>query len=96
MRSASILGREIPFVIPWGDGQVMEGVIDLMYRLDGKLWIADYKTDRIAAEEAPARALRYEPQATAYRTAVARCFGGETASFEFVFLRPGVRVELKE
>jgi len=94
MRSAAILGREIPFVISWRDGQVMEGVIDLMYRLEGKLWIADYKTDRVEAEEAPSRALRYESQATAYRAAVARCFGDENASFEFIFLRPGVRVEL--
>ena len=94
MQSAVILGREIPFVLPWSDGQIMEGAIDLMYRLDGRLWIADYKTDRISADEAPTRAQRYEPQATAYRAAVMRCLGGETASFEFVFLRPGVRVEM--
>jgi ATP-dependent helicase/nuclease subunit A len=94
IQSAVILGREIPFVLPWGDGQIMEGAIDLMYRLDGKLWIADYKTDRISADEAPMRAQRYEPQATAYRAAVTRCLGVETASFEFVFLRPGVRVEM--
>jgi ATP-dependent helicase/nuclease subunit A len=93
VQDAAILGREIPFVIPWGEGQVMEGVIDLMYRHGGRLWIADYKTDRISAGEAPARAQRYQQQATAYRAAAARCLGGEAASFEFVFLRPGVRVE---
>jgi ATP-dependent helicase/nuclease subunit A len=94
VQRAEILGREIPFIISWRDGQVMEGVIDLMYRLDGRLWIADYKTDQVTAGEAPARAQQYAQQAEAYRAAAARCLGGEAASFECVFLRPGVRVEL--
>ena len=72
----------------------MEGVIDLMYRLDGRLWIADYKTDQIAAAEAQVRAQQYAQQAEAYRAAAVRCLGGEAASFECVFLRPGVRVEV--
>jgi len=94
MQGAVILGREIPFVIPWQEGQMMEGVIDLMYRLDGKLWIADYKTDRVTAEEAPARAERYQAQVAAYRAAAAQCLGEEAALFEFVFVRPGMRVEM--
>ncbi len=94
LQGAEILGREIPFIIPWQEGQVMEGVIDLMYRLDGRLWIADYKTDQIAAAEAQVRAQQYAQQAEVYRAAAARCLGGEAASFECVFLRPGVRVEL--
>jgi ATP-dependent helicase/nuclease subunit A len=94
MQRAQILGREIPFIIPWREGQVMEGVIDLMYRLDGRLWIADYKTDQVSAGEAATRAQQYAQQAEAYRAAAARCLGGEVASFECVFLRPGVRVEL--
>jgi ATP-dependent helicase/nuclease subunit A len=72
----------------------MEGVIDLMYRLDGRLWIADYKTDQISAGEAHARARHYAQQAEVYRVAAARCLGGEVPSFECVFLRPGMRVEL--
>ncbi len=94
LQGAEILGREIPFIIPWQEGQVMEGVIDLMYRLDGRLWIADYKTDQIAAVEAQVRVQQYAQQAEVYRTAAARCLGGEAVSFECVFLRPGVRVEL--
>lgn len=94
MQGAVILGREIPFVIPWREGQVMEGVIDLMYRLNGTLWIADYKTDQVTADEAPARAERYQAQVAAYRAAAAHCLGEEDASFEFVFVRPGVRVEM--
>ena len=45
LQRATVLGREVPFVMPLGKGQIMEGVIDLIYRLDGRIWIADYKTD---------------------------------------------------
>jgi ATP-dependent helicase/nuclease subunit A len=94
LRSAAILGREVPFLIPWDDRQVMEGVIDVIYRLDGKIWIADYKTDWISASEASARAEVYAHQAAIYREAASRCLGLSTISFQFLFLRPGVCVDL--
>jgi len=94
MQGAVILGREIPFVIPWRDGQMMEGVIDLVYCSDGRLWIADYKTDHVTADQARVRAERYQAQVAAYRAAAAQCVGVEHASFEFIFVRPGVRVEM--
>ena len=43
--SARILGREVPLLMPW-NGQIMEGVIDLIYEKNGLLYLADYKTDR--------------------------------------------------
>ena len=52
LQRATVLGREVPFVMPLGEGQMMEGVIDLIYRLDDRIWIADYKTDDVAAEDA--------------------------------------------
>ena len=91
---AEILGREVPFLTPWGEHQVMEGVIDIIYRLDGDLWIADYKTDQVTAEEAPARAERYSQQAMVYRQAAAACLGTSSVSFQFLFLRPAVSVVL--
>ncbi len=94
LRSATILGREVPFIMPWGNGQVMEGVIDLIYRLDGTIWIADYKTDQVTAAEAPTRATTYAQQGWIYREAVSRCLGLSPVSFQFMFLRPGVTVEL--
>jgi len=94
LRSAVILGREVPFVMPWGERQVMEGVIDVIYRLDGKMWIADYKTDRTTISEAPARAELYAHQAAIYREAVTRCLGLSQVSFQFLFLRAGVGVDL--
>src|SRR5712692_1364532 len=43
LQRATVLGREVPFVMPLGEGQIMEGVIDLIYRLDDRIWIADYR-----------------------------------------------------
>lgn len=93
LREATILGREVPFLMPWGEGQVMEGVIDVIYRRpDGTIWIADYKSDMVEAVDAEARAERYAPQAAIYREAARSCLGMPTVSFEFMFLRPGVSV----
>ena len=47
---AQILGREVPLLIPW-NGQIMEGVIDLIYERKGLLYLADYKTDRIEGKD---------------------------------------------
>lgn len=94
LRSAAILGREVPFVMPWNDRQVMEGVIDVVYRLDGKIWLADYKTDRIGADEAVDRARRYAHQASVYKAAAERGLGQPIAGFQFIFLRAGIAVEL--
>jgi ATP-dependent helicase/nuclease subunit A len=94
LRSATILGREVPFLMPWGEGQVMEGVIDVIYRLDGTIWIADYKTDRATRSEAQAKAGLYARQAAIYREAATRCLCLPQVSFQFLFLRAGVSVEL--
>lgn len=93
LRSAQILGREVPFVMPWGEQQVMEGVMDLLYRYDGELWVADYKTDLVSAEQAVARAEQYRTQGEIYKTAVRQRLKQEPR-FHCVFLRCAVAVEL--
>jgi len=94
LQRATVLGREVPFVMPLGDGQMMEGVIDLIYRLDDRIWIADYKTDDVAAEDVQTRADRYRSQAGSYSRAVASSLGLPSLSFQFIFLRPGVAVDV--
>lgn len=94
LQRATVLGREVPFVMPWGEGQMMEGVIDLICRLDDRIWIADYKTDDVAAEDVQARADRYRSQADSYSRAVASSLGLSSLSFQFIFLRPGVAVDV--
>lgn len=93
LRSSQILGREVPFILPWGDRQVMEGVIDLLYRCDGELWIADYKTDGVSVDQAAARAERYRTQSEIYKAAVKQSLRTEPR-FHCLFLRCGVAVEL--
>ncbi len=93
LRSSKILGREVPFIMPWEDRQVMEGVIDLIYRLDEELWIADYKTDAISADEAVLRAERYQMQSQVYKAAVKQSLRIEPR-FHCLFLRCGAMVEL--
>ena len=93
LRSSQILGREVPFIIPWGDRQVMEGVIDLMYRLDGELWIADYKTDAVSVDQAAVRAEQYRTQSEVYKAAVKQSLGTKPR-FHCLFLRCGAAIEL--
>jgi ATP-dependent helicase/nuclease subunit A len=93
LQSSQILGREVPFIMPWGDGQVMEGVIDLLYRFDGELWIADYKTDLVSADQAVDRAEQYRPQGGVYTSAVEQALGIKPR-FHCLFLRCGAAVEL--
>ena len=94
LHRATVLGREVPFALPLSEGQMMEGVIDLIYRLDGRIWIADYKTDDVPAEDTRTRADRYRSQAEIYSRAVESSLGLPSLLFQFVFLRPGVAVDV--
>ena len=94
LRTATILGREIPFMMPWGKMQVMEGVIDIIYRLDETIWIADYKTDAVRPEQAPAHAERYRAQGEVYKAVAKRSLGIEQVRFHCLFLRCATAVEL--
>ncbi len=94
LQRATLLGREVPFVMPLGEDQRMEGVIDLIYRLDDRIWIADYKTDRVEAEDVLARVESYRSQAESYSKAVASSLGLSSLSFQFIFLRPGIAVDV--
>ena len=94
LQRATVLGREVPFVMPLGEGQIMEGVIDLIYRLDDRIWIADYKTDNVAAEDVQTRVDCYRSQAESYSRGVASALGLPSLSFQFIFLRQGVIVDV--
>jgi ATP-dependent helicase/nuclease subunit A len=93
LSSANILGREVPFLIPWND-QIMEGVIDLIYEHNGLLYLADYKTDRVAKGDLTQGAERYRQQAEIYRQAARQSLRREVASFKVIFLRLGEAIEI--
>jgi ATP-dependent helicase/nuclease subunit A len=92
LTNSRILGREVPFLMPW-NGQIMEGVIDLIYERNGLLYAADYKTDRITKDQLAEGAARYRHQAEIYSQAVKQSLGRELAAFKIIFLRLGEAVE---
>ena len=94
LKDARILGREIPFVLPWDDGAIMEGVIDVVYERDGQLYVADYKTDQVADDDIDRIKHDYRHQARIYTEAVRRTLGRDVAGFKLLLLRLGRGVEV--
>lgn len=108
LRGATILGREVPFMMRWDNGEhevgvggarragppptLMEGRIDLLYEKDGQVWVADYKTDRVTESEMADRVESYRPQARIYTEAVRQALGQTPAGFTLIFLRLGKTV----
>ncbi|MEW6682232.1 MAG: UvrD-helicase domain-containing protein [Nitrospirota bacterium] len=93
LAAARILGREVPLIMPWDDA-IMEGVIDLIYERDGRLYVADYKTDAVDASSARAAAERYRAQGDVYARAVREGLGRDVHAFRCLFLRPAVAIDL--
>jgi len=93
LAQARILGREVPLLMPW-NGQIMEGVIDLVYECDGLLYLADYKTDRMTREELKHGAEQYRQQAQIYAEAARLSLKRDVAAFKIIFLRLGEAVEV--
>ncbi len=88
LQAAERVEREIPFVIRLGD-RVWSGQIDVLYRVDGRWKVADYKSDRTEAPE------RYRPQARVYAHAAHEALGlAELPEVELIYLRSGRVVSL--
>ena len=94
-----VLARELAVLLPPGDGDhapvgAVTGAIDLLYRdpEDGRIVIADYKTDEVETpEELSERAAVYAPQGAIYERAVREALEmAEGPRFELWFLRAGV------
>ena len=76
------------------DRLLLQGVVDCFFVEDGGVTVVDYKTDRVTAEEAPARAERYRGQLRAYARALTRILGLPVRRCVLWFLRPGAEVEV--
>jgi ATP-dependent helicase/nuclease subunit A len=94
LATSRILGREVPLLMPW-DGNIMEGIIDVIYERNGLLYLADYKTDRIAPGEMARHAKVYHEQAEIYTRAAQQSLRRSVAAFKLIFLRPGAAVEVR-
>ena len=73
-RKARRVWRELPLVFPDGS-DLIEGVIDLVFEEEGGLVIVDYKTDRIAPQQAVAQAAHHAPQLQLYGRGLAQAWG---------------------
>jgi|SRR3990167_6504860 len=93
LQNAQILGREIPILLKW-NGQIMRGTIDILYKIDNRLIIADYKTDHIKANELPAKTATYNYQKEVYIEAVKRCLQIDNPEFKLIFLRLGKAISI--
>jgi ATP-dependent helicase/nuclease subunit A len=85
-----VLARELPLLLPPGHEAVgaIVGTADLVYRDDGRLVVADYKTDAIVGEaEIRCRAEVYRPQLELYARAVQEALAlGDPPFIEVWFL----------
>ena len=103
LRQADILGREIPFAVPWESpgeeaghvpASVMEGVIDVMYRRDQQVWIADYKTHRVEQQSVEQVVQESRAQMEIYRRAAESALAQGPVRAQLIFLRSGLSVEV--
>ncbi len=98
LQRSTILGREVPFAVPWPVGQhepslprtcVMEGVMDVVYEINGDVWVGDYKTDQVSSLTVAQRAETYREQAHAYARAASQCLGPVVKGCKLFFIRLG-------
>jgi len=88
LQGAEILGRETPILLDW-NGQILRGIIDILYRTDKGVIVADYKTDQVKIEDVTAKATKYRCQKEVYTEAVRRCLNVNNPAFKLIFLRLG-------
>jgi len=93
IQSAQILGREIPILLKW-NGQIMRGTIDILYKIDHRLIVADYKTDHVKPSDLLARAEKYQRQKEVYIEAVKRGLKIDNPEFKLIFLRLGKAISI--
>ena len=109
LREAEILGREVPFAVPWNRAQdqagrvpdqtadsscVMEGVIDVIYRRDRQIWLADYKTHHVDESSLDRVVQEHRTTVQVYQRGAAFALGGVPIRTQLIFLRSGRSVEV--
>ena len=68
--------------------QILEGIVDLLYRDDDGLVIVDYKTDAVPTSALATRVDFYRPQMAAYAAALTAAAGAPVARCVLLFLSP--------
>ncbi|MBN2624599.1 MAG: UvrD-helicase domain-containing protein [Acidimicrobiales bacterium] len=81
--------RELYVGVPLAHGRTLEGYVDLLYRSDDGLVVADYKTGPTSVDaDLDPLVERYRIQGASYALAVAAATGQPVTDVVFVFLTP--------
>lgn len=72
---------------------VVQGQVDLAVVLEKEIWLLDFKTDRISAEQTVQRAETYRTQIQIYALALERIFGRPVTARWLHFLAAGMTVD---
>jgi CRISPR/Cas system-associated exonuclease Cas4 (RecB family) len=89
--AAAAIEREFDFLMEVEDLE-LRGQIDLWFEDRGRTVLVDYKTDRVSAADAPARAEQYRLQLRLYALALERLNGRAPDEAYVYFLRPNIAV----
>lgn len=63
--------------------------MDVVYEIDGEVWVGDYKTDHVSSRTVGQRAETYREQAHAYARAARQCLGPAVKGCKLFFIRLG-------
>jgi ATP-dependent helicase/nuclease subunit A len=77
-----------------GEFVVVQGVADLVVRLEKEIWLVDFKTDRLAAGELRTKTEHYQPQLKLYAGALEKIYGRPVTRRWLHFLAMGETVAL--
>ncbi len=88
--AAGDIKRDVGFSVRLPGGSFAEGRVDLLFRDETGLVIADFRTDRLTAAEIDARAPIWREQARLVANALAAATSLPVNEVHFVFVRPGV------
>ncbi len=73
---------------------VVQGVADLVVLQPKEIWLVDFKTDQVRADELPAKTKLYEPQLKLYARALAKIYSRPAANCWLHFLSARRTVEI--
>jgi ATP-dependent helicase/nuclease subunit A len=74
---------------------VVQGVADLVVLLPEEIWLVDFKTDQVRADELPAKTKLYEPQLKLYARALAKIYSRPVTNSWLHFLDARKTVNVK-
>ena len=73
---------------------VVQGVADLAVILPGEIWLVDFKTDAVDAEDLPEKIKTYAPQLKLYAAALEKIFARKVTLKALHFLAAGRTAEI--